>query len=135
MGPKQTNCTPQTTKFNHEKIFFYYLNWGHQNMRKTGADVYILRTTRPMTVGHRSICLFIRAQRAFYVKVLSFFFFIYLCKWIHFVQFPVNSKIWRTLGKPPVGRFHTFMLLNHDQVVSPWRAMGNFHYTGKSTPG
>ena len=27
MGPKQTNCTPQTTKFNHEKIFFYYLNF------------------------------------------------------------------------------------------------------------
>ena len=64
-------------KIQSSKLFFLLSKQGHQNNRKTGVDVYIMRTTRHRVAGHRSMCSnarvesVLRKSRDFFVLTVS----------------------------------------------------------------
>ena len=81
MGLKGTNCTSQTTKFNHQNIFFTDSKLGSQNTRKTGTDVYIWRTTSPRVIAQRSMCFLTRVESVLR-ESRDFFSFLVLMKMV-----------------------------------------------------
>ena len=64
-------------KIQSSKLFFLLSKRRHQNNRKTGVVVYIIRTTRHRVAGHRSMCSnarvesVLRKSRAFFILTVS----------------------------------------------------------------